>query len=270
MSQTLFKVLSLNLKQIAYVLLAIIGIGSLALAFLLKPQKTRQPGPNEMQEVKILAGYGMPGHCPNCGGANEIIIKYPNQIKVNESSTVEVVMKAIGPYGLELSAEQAKTDSLGDYLGRIHHAIKLELAGAAFTIKPSEIIEKPDNSSLPLIWTWSISPMKEGKQELSLNLEDIGLSRFKALERDMPGAVSFLVVKVNGQEKKRVSFDQIRTEILSIDVLTTEGLSVTHFLFLKYGLALIGFLLLYPAVASLVAKLLNRTKQKEPPRIISP
>ena len=245
------------------------GIAIVAVAIAFPALVQRQPTYGPESTVEVSAGFSMPTACPFCWAYDQIVIRYPSRMQVNESKTVEVMFSAKGPKNGKLSKYEGKSGWLSDHYGdRLLKPLALSLAGAAFAISPSSRIEKQAGSPLPVQWSWSISPQKEGEQRLLLDLDSVGLAAYGALQGS--GTLPSLSVTVNGVPKDQTTFANLRSETLKILVLTREGLPLGTYLLIRYTLALVGFLLLYPAVATLVTEYVKRRKQRRQPTIIVP
>jgi hypothetical protein len=260
---------------------SIAGIGIFIIVgclFMKEPRMIKHvPLTYESLELKV-AGRKTAAHCIPCWTLDEVIILYPKELKVNESALVEVYIRSKG-----LENQKVKRHLSWNFENRLSHTITLTLYGASFTIKPQETIEMAKGTAIPLHFVWSISPTKEGTQQLVLDLKDLGISGYieyfskKASvfitnaegKQNLSPALSDeiftrpkLRIRVNNDLKIEASKDQISTETLEVEVLTKEGLLIDFFLPLKYGLYALGFILLYPAVSDLVKKILSKNTSK--------
>jgi hypothetical protein len=201
----------------------------------------------------------MPAACPYCWANDEITIDYPRTMRVNQSAIVEVRLASSGPFHHKLQPHKDAMDQLTNVTRRrLKESLALTLFASSFTIAPSAKIEKPPGARMPLKWLWTLSPIKEGNQKAVLDMEALSLATHGLRADDL--IVPHLSVKINGVDKRDATFDGLGSEILEIEVLTKEGIRLQTFLMLQYSLALIGSILLYPAVATLLIKCFRKRK----------
>lgn len=252
-------------------LVAGVGIALLSTALILPvlPLPVLTPHDNVRETIKISAGFGMPTACPFCWANDEITIDYPRTMRVNDSAIVEVRLASSGPFHHKL---QPHKDAMDRWTmatrRRLKEPLALTLSTSSFTVAPSAIIEKPAGAPMPLTWLWTLSPTKEGNQQAVLDLEALSLAAYGL--RDDGLSVPHLSVRINGVEKKGATFEGLRSEILKIEVLTKEGIRLQTFSMIQYSLALIGSILLYPAVGALLIKYFQKRKALKPSPILLP
>lgn len=255
------------------------------------------PNPWEESISKTVyeSGFGMPYSCPYCWESNEIKITYPDKIRLGDSAVVEVTLEADGPMNFRIDGLPKSLLMAGDYANVVlDEAIEIACSGANFTIKPQDAIELKAVSVPPFEWKWSVAPKSSGAQSLVLDLGDLRIAgsqwmaQYDALRQTQAGDVDpfsldidpsfvyrgqyfYLNVIENGIERQLTSFSELRSETLHIEVLTPLGISDRAFFILKYGLAFISFVLMYPAISALLSKLSGRlTEKKEKPKILVP
>jgi hypothetical protein len=215
-------------------LLAIIGVATIIAAVtgpLLIPLRYLPPGQSSVLTVSLPAPSGLA--CILCRGPDLIDISYPASMRVNQSATVAV----------KLFPEAHPTSRLV-HNNRLQKPLQATLAGAAFTVTPASELTNSAGTALPALWRWSISPVekKQGSQELVLYLDDIAL----AVMGDDPSADLSFVKSVNGFPTWPVSYASLKSEVLKVYVFTEEGLPVDLYFIIRYGVGVIGFVLLYP------------------------
>lgn len=145
---------------------------------------------------------------------NKISIEYPSVIRAGDSGIVRVRMDCIG------------SDIENPCNPRLKESITLGLFCSNFLIQPDVRIRKSIGDSPPLVWSWSITPQKEGKQELILDLSDIKLSRF------LPGRkgdnLYTLTIQKN-QQQVNPGDDFIHQQVVRIEVLTWAGIPIAWY-----------------------------------------
>jgi len=213
--------------------------------------------------LSIRVSNSYPTMCPGCGGVNKIIINYPKKIKRNESKEISVELISSGR---ESFAESDMMRMRNDRTDTINHDLILKLFSSAFDISPNEEIKKQKGSPFPLIWSWIISPKKEGTQYAILDFSDLDFHSYKEkiLQRESGGAEISASILINGIEVKSTTIKDFIKQDLKIEVLTIEGIGITSFTYIKYFLLLIGSLLMYPAISEIVQeKFLKKYTEKQ-------
>lgn len=205
---------------------------------------------NDTLSIRVSTSSLM--RCKGCGGVNEIIINYPKKIKRNESKEISVELISSGREsfaGNVISMRKNRIDT-------INHDLVLKLFSSAFDISPNEEIKKQKGSPFPLIWSWVISPKKEGTQYAILDFNDLDFHSYKEkiIQREFKGAEISATILMNGIEVKSSTIKDFIKQDLKIEVLTIEGIGITSFTYIKYILLLIGSLLMYPAISEIVQK----------------
>lgn len=232
-------------------MLALIGVTLLSTSLgirLSSPNVEHGPLIGTTDAVRVIGSWGEPASCESCGGEDMIDIRYPAQMRLNESSVVEVSLASSG-VGIHGPIRDIRTKK----------SISLILSGAGFDVAPSATIAKPVGSPLPVIWSWTIAPKRTGRHSLLLNLEDLGLEEYRDTATSGQTYLSF---EINDHEREGVIVSQLRDVKLSIVVLTQEGLVDTTSSYINYTLTILGFFMLYPAVAERVTAVLKRRESK--------
>ena len=209
--------------------------------------------PRTVTELEIQKSVSYPTMCPWCGSLTTVAIKYPNQFQINESAVVEV---------------RVEVKDMRD-AQKLVAPLALTLASTGLKIAPSSKLEKPKGSPFPLVWRWTVSPSKEGRQEAILDLEGLALEAASTMAQTDIN----VDMRVNGMSQGMETVKLIRSEVLHFDILTQEGLALKTFLAVRYVLMLIGAFLMYPAIAGLVTDKIKKRqepKNPDPPRIIVP
>lgn len=212
-------------------------------------------------QIEINGGFDMPTACPSCWANDELIVKYPSTVQVDQSASVEVRLNASGPLNAKIEhPEKASSHFESELLGlnrdpsSLRAPLSLTLSSAGLQVAPSSKLEKPAGSPLPLLWRWTILATKEGTQEAILDMESLSFQSYEAGNMLRGLGRTHLRMSVNGEEVQTSALQDLRSQILRIEVLTKEGLPIQMYLVLRYAIGLLGAILVYPAVASIISE----------------
>lgn len=225
-----------NINKI--VIYSLLGIGVLITSFFMRYQSSKVH--TSLQKITIEENLWTRSNA-SAWRSDLIEITYPKSIPVSDSSNVKVKWVPRGPgHGSTFFGKETEPSN------------KLTLSGAAFDVKPSETLERKYEKEVgSAIWTWSISPKKEGSHELLLHLNSLSIVIFG-------GGDHYAYIKRNNEKPSFIKDPSLDSVSIPIEVLTKEGLSLQAFLAIKYSLAFVGFVLLYPAFSNLVTVFIAR------------
>lgn len=236
--------------------LAVIGIGLLFCSnYLTDNSGMLKNDPAKKNKILICGSYALM-NCAGCFTTDLIEISFPKNILISDSDIIKVIWTPDGPgYGFIgfVTPDGPQKKILEPK--KLPGTKKLTLSSAAFDVKPSEALEREFNREIgTATWTWSISAKKEGSQELLLHFNDLKIKT--------KGAHTAFIIRNDGAPEF-IDEPELESAIIPIEVLTAEGISLKMFLFIKYSIALIGFILLYPAVSILLTKLITKKNSEE-------
>lgn len=232
-------------------LLAIAGVLTLVTAFTLPRFALRPPRRPQVTRVDLSFEFGT---TMIAGGwaTDSVSIEYPSQIRITDSGLLRVLLLPEGPGNDKLRKSRFGRES------KLARATTVSLSGAAFDVAPTSAITRPAGTAVPVQWLWTLSPKKEGRQYLTLNIDDFRLSEYHGGDMQINGRRLAGIVQ-NPDE-----------QALPIIVLTREGLTVEYHLLIRLAILILGFVLLYPAVVSWVADRIRKRRERRASMIIRP
>lgn len=199
-----------------------------------------------------------------------IYITYPERMRINQTSTVEVEYhKYVDQFETNTNGEliKIKKERQADSSSR---PIKAKLLSPAFVIEPDEEIIKGTEYKLPQIFHWLIKPKEEGNHLLEINLLSLlyfggGIVIEYSPYDSQQKYIAATKLVLNNQEQK-VKESGIIT--LPVTVTTIWGFSALTLNILRICFSLIGFILVYPLVATKINDYFkNRNHSKRNNRI---
>jgi hypothetical protein len=233
-------------------LLAIAGILALVTAFTLPRFALRPPRRPQVTRVDLSFEFGTT-MIASGWATDSVSIEYPSQIKITDTGLLRVVFLPEGPGNDKLRKSRFGRE------GKLARDTMLSLSGAAFDVAPTSAITRPAGTSVPVQWLWTLSPKKEGRQYLTVSIDDLKLSKYHGGD-----------IRINGRRRLAGIVQSPDEQALPIIVLTREGLTVEYYLLIRLAILILGFILLYPAVVSWVADSIRKRSERRASMIIRP
>ena len=209
-------------------------------------------GPTPQHKLQVTSIVHVHTAGPSWFRVGNLDVTYPSAMRENETRPVEVtytvkwgaqetsnLLSTVPPNPLQ----PVPTDPLTQTLEKLDRGVKLELTSSGFSIEPKGEVSKQEETPLPTKQVWTVTPTAEGSRSLLLRVEEKEGGNWPTYE-----------ALINGASTQP---DAGGFYVLPVSVTTFWGVSRLWASLIGFALTLIGAVLSYPIVVSILRRLLG-------------